>query len=78
MDSNNNEYRPIGERVAILETQITSIHDELRAIRDQLDQLLDLKAKGMGAFGLVSLLVGSGLIGLVVMLFNIFSNKPHL
>lgn len=79
------EGRPIGERAAILETKVDEmeteyqlIKDELKEIREKLDDLLHLKSKGMGAFYFVSLLVGSGLLGLVATIFQFFNNRPHL
>lgn len=76
----NNElpmsYRlPDGERIAILETRVQMIEEKLTDIGNKLDQLLDLKAKGMGAFTLVSLIVGSGALGLIFLLVNLF--KGH-
>ena len=62
----------IYERVAILETQM---HD-LGEIRQQLDQLLELKARGMGAIGLVGLVITSGVLGLVATFFALFK-KSH-
>ncbi len=76
----NNEYpvRPIGERVAIMETKVTDVQNKLEEITGKLDDLLTLKAKGMGAIGLVSLLVGSGLLGIIYAVVQFFTNKPHL
>lgn len=74
---NEYAYKPIGERVAVLETEQDTFRADLKDIKDKLDELLTLKAKGMGAFGLVSLLIGSGLIGIVFTLVQFF-NRPHL
>lgn len=68
---------PIGERVAVLETRVTQINESLEDIKQKLDELLTLKAKGMGAIGLVTLVVGSGLLGLITICFQLF-NRPHL
>lgn len=64
------------ERIAVNEIEITQVKDDLKEIKDKLDELLQLKAQGMGAIGLISLIVGSGFIGLVIMLFNMF--KSHV
>jgi hypothetical protein len=72
-----NEVRPIGERVAILETKINEMEHYLKDINDKLDELLHLKSKGMGALWLVSLLIGSGVLGLVALVSQLF-NRPHL
>lgn len=73
----NNEfpmgYRlPDGERIAILETQMKLVTQELGEIGKKLDDLLELKAKGFGALSLVTLLLGSGAIGLILLLVNMF------
>lgn len=77
MDSNDiyPHYIPINERVAILETKFENLEATLLAIEHKLDDLLVLKNKGMGALGLVSILIGSGVLGLVYLIFEIF--KPH-
>ena len=80
----NEGNKPIGERAAILETrtdevelEIKVIRDELKEITKKLDELLHLKSKGMGALGLIGLVVGSGLLGLITVVVEFFS-KPHL
>jgi hypothetical protein len=67
----------LAERVAVLETEWSNTKDDLKEIKGKLDDLLHLKSKGMGALGLVSLLIGSGMIGLVITIVNIF-RQPHL
>lgn len=63
---------PNGERIAILETQVRVLTSELRDIGKKLDDLLELKAKGFGALSLVTLLLGSGAIGLIFLVVNLF------
>lgn len=66
-------YRlPDGERIAILETQVKLLTTELTDIGKKLDDLLDLKAKGYGALSLITLLLGSGAIGVIVLVLNMF------
>lgn len=73
MDSNLSEtIVDLAERVAVLETKL----DDLKEIKDKLDELLHLKSQGMGALTLVGMILGSGVIGLVLTLMNFF--KPHL
>jgi hypothetical protein len=60
------------ERIAVLETNAIATTQKLNEIGQQLDSLLELKAKGMGALGLVSLVVGSGLLGIIGLLINYF------
>lgn len=71
-------FKPLGERVAVLETKQEEINGKLEAITEKLDALLELKAKGMGALGLISLLIGSGVIGIVFTVLQLFNGKPHL
>ena len=80
----DHESRPIGERAAILETRVAeyetefaAIKSDLKDIREKLDSLLHLQSKGMGAIGLVSLIVGSGLIGLITVILQ-FIQRPHV
>lgn len=74
MDSNEQTFviRPLGERVAILENELATIKGELSEIKEKLDELLTLKHKGLGALGLVSILVGSGVIGLIALTIQFF------
>lgn len=67
----------LSERVAVLETNQSADRITLQSIEGKLDSLLELKAKGMGAFWLVSLVIGSGVLGLVAIVTNMFS-RPHL
>lgn len=64
-------HLPIGERVARLEQQM----EQLNEIRDKLDELLELKHKGLGALQFVGILLGSGVIGVIALVLNVF--KPH-
>lgn len=66
------------ERVAVLETEWDAAKDELVQIKEKLDELLHLKSKGVGAFWFVSILIGSGLVGIFSSILSIFNNKPHL
>lgn len=65
------------ERVAVLETELGTVKGDLKEIKDKLDDLLTLKARGMGALSLVSLIIGSGVIGLILTIIK-FVPKPHL
>lgn len=65
------------ERVAVLETKMQNVELLLTQIDNKLDDLVQLKAKGLGAISLVATLVGSGLIGLIITLWNVFRG-PHL
>lgn len=64
----------LAERVAILETQMS----DLKEIKEKLEQLVQLKAQGMGALTLVSILVGSGAIGLIATLWAVMRGRGHI
>jgi len=65
------------ERISALETEFAATKQDLKDIKAKLDELLHLKSKGLGAFWFVSLLISSGLVGVVVTIVN-FLNRPHL
>jgi hypothetical protein len=52
-----------GERIAKLEERVDELSTRLGRVENKLDQLLELKNKGAGAFWLVSLIFGTGIIG---------------
>ena len=65
------------ERIAVLEHKVEAMEENLKGISQKLDTLLELKSKGLGAFWLVGLIFGSGIIGIAVTAFSLF--KPgHL
>lgn len=68
------ERLSIHERISILETEWTQIHEDIKDIKDKLDELLHLKSKGLGAFWVISLLLlmGSGIITFFSNLATIF------
>jgi hypothetical protein len=68
---------PLGERVSALEIRGENYEEKLDKIREQLDELLEIKHKGMGAIGLVSLLIisASGLAGVITFVLNFFSHR---
>lgn len=57
-----------GERIARLEEQVSNLTEDVRELKaevklmnEQLHELLQLKHKGMGAFWLVSIVIGSAI-----------------
>ena len=50
------------ERIAQLEVKFEALLSIQTATNEKLDELLTLKNKGMGAFWLMSLIAGSGII----------------
>lgn len=67
----------LAERIAVLENEWANAKTDLSAIKDKLDSLLELKSRGMGALWLIGLVISSGVIGLVSIVFG-FVNRPHL
>ena len=53
-----------GERIAVVEHQVSKLVHDVKSMDEKLDQLLELKAKGMGAFWFASLIVGTGVAGM--------------
>lgn len=53
---------PYGERIARMEERVDELSQRMERVESKLDQLLELKNKGAGAFWLVSLVVSSGVI----------------
>lgn len=72
------QFTRLSERVAVLETNAQSTKTTLESIETKLDSLLELKSKGMGAIGLASLVLGSGVLGLIALVINFLNNRPHL
>lgn len=58
------------ERLATLENKVQNIERALADIDGKLDQLLDLRSKGMGVFWLASLIFGSGIVGTIMYFIN--------
>jgi hypothetical protein len=73
----DNEFNPLGERIAVLETKMEQYELDVKNINEKLDELLELKHKSAGALGLISLIIGSGVIGLITLITQYF-NRPHL
>lgn len=63
------------ERLAVLELKVKELSETNQRIESKLDDLLQLKSKGMGAFWLASTLLGTGIIGFVLAFIGYF--KGH-
>ncbi len=57
-------------KVAVLEHKVKLITDELVKFEAKLDQILDLRAKGQGAFWVASALFGTGIVAILIPLIN--------
>lgn len=53
------------ERIAILETKLARVEEQHEQMLDKLNQLLELKFKGAGAFWLAAALLGTGIVSTV-------------
>lgn len=53
-----------GERITAVEVKVEDLVKKVETMDHKLDQLLELKSKGMGAFWLASLILGTGIMGM--------------
>jgi len=58
------------ERITAVEIKLEKVTESTAEIKDKLDELLQLKSKGVGAFWLASTLLGTGIVGVIFALFN--------
>ncbi len=63
------------QRLAILELKVQNLGSDIAGIDKKLDELLELRSKGMGIFWLVSVLFGSGVVGFVTWIVSVI--KGH-
>lgn len=63
-----------GERIAALEVQVRLMKESQTEILEKLDDLLALRNKGVGAFWLISMLFGTGLIGVISLILSWFKH----
>ena len=60
------------ERLAVLALKVKEVTETSKRIESKLDEILDLKSKGLGAFWLASTLLGTGIVGIIVALTGYF------
>lgn len=60
----------VAQRIAVLEFKVTQLTTSNEEVCKKLDDLLQLRSKGMGAFWLASSLLGTGIIGIVFALIS--------
>ncbi len=75
-DGELNNVRTQGERLAVLEYKINLLETQYSNIDSKLDNILELRQKGLGAFWLASALIGTGIIGFIGSVFGWF--RPHV
>jgi hypothetical protein len=63
-------HRTQAERTTALEVTVAALVEKQEETNKKLDQLLELKANGMGAVWLVSILVSSGVLALLGRFFG--------
>jgi hypothetical protein len=54
------------QRISVLEHKVEALQQEFLTIDAKLDQILDLKAKGQGAFWVASAIFGIGLTAIAM------------
>lgn len=69
--------QPVGERVSALEIRVGALEEKMDTIVTKLDELLEIKHKGMGAIGLVSVLIvaASGLAGVITFVLGLINHR---
>lgn len=60
------------ERVKAIEVKQESIEEKVNAMDGKLDELLELKNKGMGAFWLISILMGAAFTVITTFIGDLF------
>lgn len=63
------------ERIARVEEQVYQLKVKVDRLEGKIDQLLELKDKGAGAFWFASALIGTGVVGLIVQFFHFLGGK---
>lgn len=63
------------ERLARVEEQVNELRTKVDSMEEKLDQLLELRAKGAGAFWLAAALLGTGIVGCVVQFLHYIGIK---
>lgn len=59
-------------RLAVLEHRVDNLDRKLGSIDGKLDELLQLRSKGVGAFWLASALLGTSILGTIITMVNWF------
>ena len=65
-------YLTLPERLAILETRVEHLSAQNEDIKGKLDALLAFKHKGLGAFSLITAILGTSIIGGVYTIIEYF------
>lgn len=60
----------VPERLAVLETKIEHLVEQHEIVLAKIETLLEFKHKGLGALGFATAIVGSSILGAIVMIVN--------
>lgn len=63
------------ERISVLETERTQMKSDITEIKAKLDELLQLKSKGLGALWFITMLFVLG-SGIAAFAYNILNSLP--
>jgi hypothetical protein len=63
------------ERITAVEVRLSALEEKVDKMDGKLDQLLQLRYKGAGAFWLASALIGTGIVGFITQVFHFFGGK---
>jgi hypothetical protein len=64
-----------GERIAAVEVRLQKLEETVVAMDRKLDDLLELRWKGAGAFWLAAALVGTGIVGMITQFLHYIGAK---
>lgn len=64
------------ERLAVLETQVLHLTKLVNEMDGKLDQLVELRARGVGAFWVASAIFGTSIVGTLLSLWHWIKGTP--
>lgn len=60
------------QRISVLETKMEALAETSERVEEKLNELLQLRSKGVGAFWVASTLLGSGIMGSLLVFIDWF------
>lgn len=64
------------ERLAVLETEVRQLTKLVNEMDAKIDQLVELRARGVGAFWVASAIFGTGIVGSAISLWHWIKGTP--
>jgi hypothetical protein len=64
------------ERLAVLEIEVRQMKELVGQMDTKIDQLVDLRARGVGAFWGASAMFGTGIVGSLITVWNWIKGPP--